>query len=137
MPARHHRGRRARPGPTVPQAAVVRWTRDALEVLDSGARVVSRSGWTFDQLRSRPCPVPRPDPGDTVCRDPGGPWISASIKASAKWRADRDTVLRSLGCDVCDSGRPAGPGGKPILLWPRTVPNRYGGPAYLDQERNR
>lgn len=120
------------------QPAVLRWTPQAREVVSVDGDVAFRTGWRWSPFTVRPCPMqPNAKAPQEVCRDPGGPWISASITASANWCSDRATLMHVLGCAVCDQGAADGPGGAPVLLYPRTVASRYGRPAWLRSSRSR
>ncbi len=61
-----------------------------------------------------------------VCRNPGGPWGSAAIHESARWRHQRDMLLSALGCTVGHGTPASGPGGAAREVSPRTVASRYG-----------
>jgi len=39
-----------------------------------------------------------------MCRMYGGPWVSRSITASARWVANRSNRLGDVGCDTCGDG---------------------------------
>src|SRR5262249_25135390 len=105
----------------VAQPAFYRWTPGRLVVLSTelGAEPIHRFAVTAVLVPSRICPmraVKGAPPEPHVCRNPGGPWISASIHESARWNHHRQTLLRALGCDVCDGGPADGPGGHAVPL---------------------
>lgn len=112
------------------QPAVQRWTDGSLAVLASGTGdlVVEPTGAVTTRVDSRICPMRavRGEPQeDDVCRDPGGPWVSASMHESLRWRCQREVLLDALSCDVCRGGPPQGRG-RPIAVSPRLVASRYG-----------
>lgn len=98
--------------------------QDRYRLLDSGGitEVFLRTGFrrrtsaTLQDIAHRPCPIL--DDGKTApCRDPGGPWVSASIEASLRFRAKRHSALRAVGCDDCNpTDPPVGAQGAPVAL---------------------
>ncbi len=117
------------------QPAFYRWTNDRLHVMsaDGGAEPLHSFDVTAHSVASRICPMRavKGAPQEAhVCRDPGGPWISASIHESARWNHHRQTFLRALGCDVCNGGPADGPGGRAVPLYAQLVPSRYGPARY-------
>ncbi|MBK6763000.1 MAG: hypothetical protein IPG68_06880 [Micrococcales bacterium] len=51
-----------------------------------------------------PCPlIPGAGCGQ-LCRLYGGPWVSRSITAAARWTANRSNRLGDVGCDTCGDG---------------------------------
>jgi len=74
------------------------------------------------------CPVSSDDivPGG-VCRDPGGPWVSASMHESLRWTLRRDLLLATLGCGICHGRPPArATRGGPVAVSEQVIASRYG-----------
>lgn len=74
------------------------------------------------------CPASSDDiaPGG-VCRDPGGPWGSASMHESLRWTLRRDLLLATLGCGICHGRPPArATRGGPVAVSGQVVASRYG-----------
>lgn len=120
----------------VTQPALYRWTRDRLDVLSTelGLEPIHSFAVTAHIVPSRICPmraVKKTPQEPHVCRNPGGPWISASIHEAARWNHHRQTLLRALGCDVCNGGPADGPAGRAVPIRGQLVPSRYGPARYL------
>ncbi len=90
------------------------WRPDArlgagsIEVVDVSAgptpSVVARGSAVARRVSATTCPlIPGSGCGD-LCRLHGGPWISRSIRAAARWEARRARMIRALGCDTCGDG---------------------------------
>lgn len=112
------------------QPAVQRWYDSQLSVLatETGALIGEPTATVTTRVDRRICPMRalKGDPQeDEVCRDPGGPWVSASIHESLRWRCQREVLLDALCCDVCRGGPPQGRG-RPIAVYPQLVASRYG-----------
>lgn len=112
------------------QPGVQRWYEDRLAVLvpRTGDLLGQPTATVTTRVDSRTCPmraIASAPQEDRVCRDPGGPWVSASIHESLRWRSQRELLLDPLGCDVCGAAPPLGQGG-PIAVFPQQVASRYG-----------
>lgn len=80
---------------------------------------------TAYELPARPCPMRPPgEPSAQLCQRPGDSWTSESMKVAAAFDVRRHTMLRALGCDVCQGGGVPGAKGRPILLVPVHDPSR-------------
>jgi hypothetical protein len=71
------------------------------------------------------CPMRARDATRVVCRNPGGPWVSASIHESARWRHQREVLPVTIGY-ICQGASTDGPGGSSVEVSPKTVASRYG-----------
>ena len=88
-----------------------------------------RTPMTVQDIAHRPCPI-LGDGESAPCRDPGGHWVAASMRASLRFRAKRHSALRAVGCDDCNAaGPPEGARGAPIAMV------RVLDPAPRDQHR--
>lgn len=87
------------------QLAVLRWTRDERAVLTADGTVVHRTGWVWQQLPFRPCPMRFGDPAEArdrlQCCYGDRPRTFERIHASADWHDDRNMLIQVLGCDLC------------------------------------
>lgn len=114
----------------VSQPILQRWAASRLDLWDSTTgRLAGESvPAQIRRIDRRLCPM-RELAGvsqeQEVCRDPGGPWVSASIHESLRWRQQRDVLLDALSCDVCLGAPPRGIG-RPIACHPHLVTSRYG-----------
>lgn len=112
------------------QPAFIQWTQTGVTILAAGTGIALTTQVPMSVIPTSPaCPM-RTMKGqpqeDLVCRDPGGPWISASIHESARWRHQRKMLLATIGCTVCHAAPADGPGGTSIYISARAVASRYG-----------
>lgn len=71
---------------------------------------------SLQEVPHRRCPILE-DGQAAPCRDPGGPWVRASMTASLLFRARRHSALRAVGCEDCDpAAPPQGSVGRPVAL---------------------
>lgn len=87
--------------------------------------VVASGPAVLGRLVHRPCPmIPGAGSAD-LCRMEGGPWISRSITAAARWEKKRSRMVGALGCDTCGDGAikifQGGPGGMRVLAGRRNT----------------
>jgi hypothetical protein len=86
----------------------VRDGRPVLEVVDlpdrSEPRPVASGPAALGRVVHRPCPLLPAAGRADLCRMHGGPWISRSITAAARWEGKRSQLLAALGCDTCGDG---------------------------------
>lgn len=98
-------------------------------------RLTARAATTY-VLPTRPCPM-RP-PGDRstqLCQRPGGGWTSDSMQMAAEFDVRRHTMLRALGCDVCQGAAVPGARGRPIVVVPVHDPSRADPSPWTDPHR--
>ena len=122
----------ARLARTYSQVALLRWDQTGVTTLSSDNRTamtppnpIAISRDTFG------CPmrtIEAEPQQQVVCRNPGGPWVGASIHESARWRHQRQMLLATIGCNVCGSAPADGPPGEAIYASPMIVASRYGLP---------
>ena len=66
--------------------------------------VVATGYASLGRVEHRPCPlIPGAGRAD-LCQMHGGPWISRSITAAARWEGKRSRMVTALGCDTCGDG---------------------------------
>ena len=83
----------------VQQPFYVVWDRDRLE-LRAGVEIIHEAPARLTRA-VRTCPMlPESKPGQ-MCQQYGGPWVSASIRASGYWMDEHSKRLRDVGCDTC------------------------------------
>jgi len=113
------------------QPTLLKWSEAGVTVLtsDTGTTLGAAVPVTIRRRSGPTCPM-RTIAGDSqedvVCRNPGGPWVSASIHESARWRHQRAMLLSTIGCSVCHGGPSDGPGGRSLDVYPQLVASRYG-----------
>ncbi len=117
------------------QPAFYRWTPGTLTVVSTDPNDEPLHTFTVavSIVPRRLCPMRavKDAPQEPyVCRNPGGPWISASIHEAARWNHHRLTFLEALGCDVCNGGPADGPAGRAVPSRSQLVPSRYGPARY-------
>ncbi len=79
--------------------------RSVLDVVDLGEgqqeNVVATGYASLGRVGHRPCPlIPGAGSAD-LCKMHGGPWVSRSITAAARWERKRSRLVGTLGCDTC------------------------------------
>ncbi len=82
--------------------------RSVLDVVDLARwpeeAVVATGHAALGRLAHRPCPlIPGAGSAD-LCKMHGGPYVSRSITAAARWERKRARMLSALGCDTCGDG---------------------------------
>lgn len=112
------------------QPALIKWTQPGVTMLAAGTGIAMAAPVPTSIIpTSAACPM-RTIKGqpqeDFVCRNPGGPWISASIHESARWRQQRKMLLATIGCNVCQGTPAEGPAGEALTISPHAVASRYG-----------
>lgn len=113
------------------QPAFIQWTQTGVTMLAAGTGIAMTAPVPMSIIAdtSPACPMRtiRGQPqAEFVCRNPGGPWVSASIHESARWRHQREMLLSTIGCTVCHAAPADGPGGKATYISARAVASRYG-----------
>lgn len=113
------------------QPALIQWSQTGVTMLtaDTGIAMTALLPMSIVPNTSPACPmrtIGGQPQAEFVCRNPGGPWVSASIHESARWRHQRGMFLSSTGCNVCHGAPADGPGGEAVNVSPRAVASRYG-----------
>lgn len=125
------------------QPALLKWSEAGVTVLtsDTGTALGAAVPVTIRRRSGPTCPmrtIARDPQEGVVCRNPGGPWVSASIHESARWRLQRAMLLSTIGCNVCHAAHADGPGGRSLDVYPQLVASRYGpGRSWLVQSQAR
>lgn len=99
------------------QPVFVTWAEDGLVTTAADGTRSELTGWKSRFIEHRRCPMRPPiDGSDDPCKMHGGPYGSTAITAACTWAARRLSLLRAVGCDICDGGQPAATQGAPIIL---------------------
>ena len=104
-----------------------RWDQEAIFEWDPVASVVAVVSCVDDrltvrtalvhQMLSRPCPMRPPgERSQEACIRPGGGWTSLSMEVAAEFEMRRQTMLRAVGCDICNGSPASGTSGRPVPL---------------------
>ena len=113
------------------QPGLIQWGQTGVTMLAAGTGIALTPPVSMSIMAntSPACPM-RTIRGETqeefVCRNPGGPWVSASIHESARWRHQRAMLLSTIGCNVCQGAPAEGPAGEALTISPHAVASRYG-----------
>ncbi len=85
------------------QRYLLSWQPHRIHVLDSrrNSPTVGSAAWGLVKVDHLRCPMRLGGGQASRCKDPGGPWVGASIHLSAYWNAQRKLAIDVLGCDVC------------------------------------
>jgi len=82
--------------------------RSVLDVVDlatsSEEHVVASGHASLGRVGHRPCPLISGAGCGELCQMHGGPRISRSITAAARWERKRSRMVGALGCDTCGDG---------------------------------
>ena len=69
------------------------------------------------------------------CKNPGGPWVGASIHLAAFWSVQRKVAIELLGCTSCHDGKQAAQlAGNGVLIGPNGPVHVTGGGVILISE---